>query len=95
MTVLPTDLTTLLLLILPGAVGGIVRGLVGISKNLSTNGGTIRPMRLLFSVLVALIAGAVAGVLTENNWQVALLAGYAGSDLLEGMYKTKMLGLLK
>ena len=93
---MPPDVSTLLLLVLPGAVGGLVRGLMGISKHLASKNNTpIELMKFIFSLFVAMLVGALAGVLTENNWQVSLLAGYAGSDFLESLYKVRMLGLFK
>ena len=82
--------------VLPGAVGGAVRGLVGMAKHVYQNKETLNIWKFLFSLIVAIIAGAVAAVLTEGDWRVALLAGFAGSDLIESMYKSKLLGgLLK
>ena len=84
-----------MLLVLPGVLGGLVRGLVGISKHVGRDKEEFNLSKLLFSLVVAMIVGAVAGVLTDGDWKVSLLAGFAGSDLLESLYKSRLLGLFK
>ena len=81
------------LMVLPGVVGGLVRGLVGISKRKKGEG--ISSGRLFFSVLVAALTGGIASIFSGGDWRLSLLAGYAGVDFLESLYKTKMLGLLR
>ena len=92
---MPTDVLTITLLVLPGTFGGLVRGLVGISKHVGKEKEPFKLSKLLFSLLVAMVVGAVAGVLTDSDWKISLLAGFAGSDLLESLYKTRLLGLFK
>lgn len=88
-------LLPLLFVILPGMVGGLVRGLVGMAKHVYMKKEEFRFSKLLFSLLVATVVGGVASVLTEGDWRLALIAGYAGSDFLESLYKSKLFGLLK
>ena len=83
------------LFILPGMVGGAVRGLIGVSKHVLKNKETFSLFRFIFSIITAIIAGAVAAVLTNGDWRISLLAGYAGSDLLDSLYKIKLLGTFK
>ena len=86
---------TLSAFIVPGATGGAVRGLVGISKNVLKDGKPFNVFRFIFSLIVAIVAGAFAATVTGGDWRIALLAGYAGSDLLESLYKIRLLGIFK
>ena len=90
---MPLSLEILAFMVLPGMVGGLVRGLVGITKRPA--GERISFTRLLASLLVATIVGAFASLFSGSDWRLALLAGYAGADFLESLYKSKLLGLLR
>jgi len=78
-------------MVLLGALGGIVRGLVGILKLFEQKqpGEKFRLGYFLFSVFVAAVVGGFAGALSGGDWKVAGLAGYAGTDFLENLYKIK------
>jgi len=70
-----------------GAVGGITRGVVGLLKALSLK------RRILWgyyciTVLVAMIIGIFTGIIFNFDPRLSLLAGYAGTDILEGIYKS-------
>lgn len=82
----------LLSLILFGVLGGLIRALVGIAKYYERNKSEnqIRFWYLFFSLLAAGLVGGMAGILTDADWRLALLMGYAGTDFLEGLYKIKM-----
>ena len=82
------DASFIALAVVPGAVGGLVRGLVGVSKHVARDKEPFELFKLLFSLLLAILVGGVAGVLTDGDWRVALLAGFAGSDLLESLCKS-------
>ncbi len=77
-------------LILPavlGAVGGLTRGFVGLLKALSMR------RRILWgyyaiTVVVAFIIGIFTGLIFNFDYRLSLLAGYAGTDILEGIYKS-------
>ena len=74
-----------------GFVGGLIRGLIGLVKFFQRNKRD-RKLKLgttIFSVLVVCLVGAVAGALSEANWQTAFVVGYAGSDFIESLYKIK------
>ena len=75
-----------------GLIGGIVRGFVGIAKRLekSKAGGKFNARYFLVSIGIAALVGGVAGSLVSGDWRLAVIAGYAGSDFLEGLYKIKM-----
>src|SRR3989344_5548978 len=81
---------TLNQLILPailGGVGGLTRGFIGLMKALSLR------RRILWSyyaitVIVAVVIGIFVGLIFNFDWRLSLLAGYAGTDILEGIYKS-------
>lgn len=77
--------------ILFGVFGGLVRVMVGIAKYLEKNrkNQKIRWQYLAFTIGVAALVGGVAGAIADNDWRFAIIAGYAGSDFLEGLYKIK------
>jgi uncharacterized membrane protein len=78
-------------MILVGAAGGTVRALVGILKYMERNrrGEKLRVWYMLFSIFVSAAIGGFAGALCEGNWKIAGLAGYAGTDFIESLYKIK------
>ena len=78
-------------MVLVGAIGGTVRSLVGILKYMQQNkqDQKVRAGYLLFSIFVSAVIGGSAGALSEGNWKIAGLAGYAGTDFIEGLYKIK------
>ena len=75
-----------------GVLGGVIRALVGISKYYEKNKKEkrIRFGYLSFSLLVSALVGGVAGALVGFDWRFAIVAGYAGADFLEGLYKIRM-----
>jgi len=81
-----------------GGIGGALRALVGISKSLKKKQ---KPNLLYFIItpIIAVIFGIVAGLLLPFDERVALVVGYAGTDVLEGIAKIfrggKAWGLLK
>ena len=89
------EISFLVIYVLPGVFGGLVRGLVGISKNVMGKKKNFRLSRLLLSLLIAMIVGAFAGVVANGDWRISMLAGYAGPDLLESLYKTRLFGMFK
>lgn len=89
---------TLLIPILFGVLGGLVRALVGIAKYVEKNktdpptaeaGKRIRFGYFAFSLLVAAILGGLAGAFISYDWKIAVLVGYAGTDFFEGLFKLK------
>ncbi len=70
-----------------GGIGGLTRGIVGLLKALSLR------RRILWgyyaiTVLVAAIIGIFVGIVFNFDYRLSLLAGYAGTDILEGIYKS-------
>jgi len=78
---------TLLLSAILGGVGGLTRGLVGLMKALSLR------RRILWNyyaitVVIAVVLGVFTGIIFSFDYRLSLLAGYAGTDILEGIYKS-------
>ncbi len=70
-----------------GGIGGLTRGFVGLLKALSLR------RRILWgyyaiTVVIALIIGIFVGIIFSFDVRLSLLAGYAGTDILEGIYKS-------
>jgi hypothetical protein len=76
-----------------GFLGGIIRALVGITKYLRATPSKKRKVRTDYIILSLLSSGGMgllAGVFIADDVKFALLAGYAGSDFIEGLFKIKM-----
>ncbi len=70
-----------------GGVGGLTRGVVGLLKALSLK------RRILWNyyaitVAIAVVIGIFVGIIFDFDPRLSLLAGYAGTDILEGIYKS-------
>jgi len=84
------DAETLNQLVLPallGGVGGLTRGFIGLMKALALR------RRILWAyytitVVVAVVIGIFVGIIFNFDYRLSLLAGYAGTDILEGIYKS-------
>ena len=77
----------IVLAVLLGGIVGLTRGVVGLLKALSLR------RRILWgyyaiTVAVALIIGIFVGIIFDFDPRLSLLAGYAGTDILEGIYKS-------
>ena len=70
-----------------GAIGGATRGVVGLLKALSLR-RRILWFYWLITVVIAIIIGIFAGLIFNFDWRLSLLAGYAGTDIIEGIYKS-------
>lgn len=70
-----------------GGIGGLTRGVVGLLKALSLRRRILWGYYLI-TVVVALIIGIFTGIIFNFDSRLSLLAGYAGSDILEGIYKS-------
>ncbi len=77
----------LVLSALLGGVGGLTRGVVGLLKALSLRRKILWGYYLI-TVLVAVIIGIFVGIIFNFDPRLSLLAGYAGTDILEGIYKS-------
>lgn len=70
-----------------GGVGGLTRGVVGLLKALSLRRRILWGYYLI-TVLIAVIIGIFVGIVFNFDPRLSLLAGYAGTDILEGIYKS-------
>lgn len=75
--------------VLAGLAGGVLRGLVGIAKSKSIEKGQFIPLYLGVTLGISALVGLVAGILADQTWEISFLAGYAGTDFLEGLYKLR------
>ena len=80
-------INTLWLPALLGGIGGLTRGLIGLLKALSLKRRIIWGYYFI-TVLVAFIIGIFIGIIFNFDYRLSLLAGYAGTDILEGIYKS-------
>lgn len=74
-----------------GALGGLVRAIVGIGKYFEKNKKEqkIRVGYLAYTILLATLVGGISGALANGDWKLAFIVGYAGTDFFEGLYKIK------
>ena len=70
-----------------GGVGGLTRGFIGLLKALSLKRKILWGYYAI-TVLVALVIGIFTGLIFNFDYRLSLLAGYAGTDILEGIYKS-------
>ena len=70
-----------------GGIGGLTRGVVGLLKALSLRRKIIWQYYLI-TVAIAVIIGVFVGIIFDFDKRLSLLSGYAGTDILEGIYKS-------
>lgn len=78
------------LVILPGilgGLGGLTRGLIGLMKALALRRKILWGYYAI-TIAVALVIGIFIGMIFNFDWRLSLLAGYAGTDILESIYKS-------
>lgn len=79
-------MSRVILILLVGALGGILRGVLGIAKSLVTKKNLEINWAWFFaSVLIAAILGMITASFFLDDTRLALIGGYAGSDFLEGL----------
>lgn len=81
------QLSAILLPAALGGVGGLTRGFVGLLKAISLRRKILWGYYAI-TVLVALVIGVFTGIIFNFDYRLSLLAGYAGTDILEGIYKS-------
>ena len=84
-----------LLFLLSGLLGGVLRGFVGIAKSKMIKKGKFEPTYLGVTLGVSALVGMAAGLLADGAWEVAFLAGYAGTDFIENLYKLRLSQFIK
>ena len=70
-----------------GSIGGITRSIVGLLKARLIK----REINLRYWLItqgVSCVIGGFMGIIFNFDWRISLLAGYAGLDLIEGIYKS-------
>lgn len=70
-----------------GGIGGITRGFIGLLKALSLRRRILWNYYIV-TVIIACVIGVFVGVVFNFDYRLSLLAGYAGTDILEGIYKS-------
>lgn len=83
----PVTWSMIILPALLGGVGGLTRGFVGLLKALSLRRKILWGYYSI-TVMVALVIGIFTGLIFNFDYRLSLLAGYAGTDILEGIYKS-------
>jgi len=75
-------------ILLAGLTGGVIRGLTGYMKySLSYKDVKFNPTYFAFVVIISGLIGLVVGYAFDGSFTIALVAGYAGGDFLENVYK--------
>jgi hypothetical protein len=76
--------------VIAGFVGGIARGLSSYLKNVKAGkAAKFNYSYFCTTVFFSGILGGIAGALSDSNWKTAFLAGYAGIDFIENLYKSR------
>lgn len=82
-------MNSILLVTLMGLTGGAVRAIAGLIKHgVLVKKEKFDAIRFFTTLAVAAVIGAFTAVITAESWKLALLAGYAGTDLLDAILKT-------
>lgn len=69
-----------------GLLGGLARIAVGILKSRISK-VKFKWKTVLISFICSAIVGSTAGILFNEDYKLSIIAGYAGTDLLENIYK--------
>lgn len=76
-----------------GFLGGLIRGLLGVAKEIRSSPTRKKVLRSEYIAITLLASGGLGllvGVFIAEDVRFALLAGYAGTDFLESLFKIKM-----
>ncbi len=80
----------LLLLVGFGLFGGAIRALVGLFKNKVFQGKEkFKHGKFWFTIIGSAIIGAFCALLIIEDYRFALIAGYAGTDFIQGIYRMR------
>ncbi len=69
-----------------GGLGGLTRGVLGVFKAMSKK-LKINWAYWGITVAISIAIGTFTGTIFSFDFRLAALAGYAGTDMLEGVYK--------
>ena len=70
-----------------GGIGGLLRATIGVLKAIK-RGEKFIPSYYITTTLIAWLLGIIAGFSFTNDSKIAILIGYAGTDIIEGIIKT-------
>ncbi|PIN93199.1 hypothetical protein COU54_03985 [Candidatus Pacearchaeota archaeon CG10_big_fil_rev_8_21_14_0_10_31_24] len=70
-----------------GGIGGLTRGVVGLLKAFSLSRKIIWNYYII-TLIISVIIGVFVGIIFDFDPRLSLLAGYAGTDIIEGIYKS-------
>ena len=77
----------MLYLILFGFLGGFIRIIVGLLKSkVFSEKKKFKGGKFLFTLLASGVIGAFCALLLVDDYRLILLAGYAGTDIIQGAY---------
>ncbi|RME54791.1 hypothetical protein D6777_02625, partial [Candidatus Woesearchaeota archaeon] len=71
-----------------GFIGGATRAALGLIKSLRRK-EKFSYRRFIVYLLASILIGIFTGMLYNSDNRLSLVAGYAGTDILEGIYKVK------
>ena len=78
----------ILLLTLFGFFGGAIRVIVGLFKHkVFTGKEKFNSNKFWFTLIASGLIGLFCALLIIDDFRIALLAGYAGTDIIQGVYK--------
>ena len=75
-----------LIFILVGSLGGLVRALYGLMKAVNKS----QQIKLNYFIITIVSAGIIGGTLGSvftTDYRITALAGYAGTDILENIFR--------
>ncbi len=76
------------LLVIFGLFGGLIHALVGMFKHKVFSGREkFHKGKFSFTLIASGLIGLFCALLLIEDYRIALLAGYAGTDLIQGIYK--------
>ena len=81
----------MLTIILAGALGGLLRGLFGLAKDLALKKEpAINWPWLIATILISALLGAVISYFFSGEWIMAFLGGYSGTDFIDGLIEIRL-----
>ena len=79
-----------------GFIGGLARACVGMLKyKLNPKIKGFKWQAIIFTLIASGVIGLFAGLFFPNDLKLSLLAGYAGTDFIEGLYKIRKKQLIQ
>lgn len=83
--------------VMTGLLGGLIRALVGITKDQAFTPEKFKMRWGYFAttMFVSAVVGVMSGIIADGDWRISLLAGYAGTDFLENLYKLRFAQFFK